>query len=105
MTRTTAFIFGVLPLLAATTAYAQAQVPQVGGAVRAPQAQAPYTLPGEIVPPEGSQLPPIVGQIGGAPVRVWAPVLAPYDTEADRNGAANPFPMAPDWWPPLPFSG
>jgi hypothetical protein len=103
--RTGAFIFGVLPLLAATAAYAQAQVPQVGGAVRAPQAPALYTLPGAIIAPGGGQLPPIVGNVGEVPVRVWAPVPPPYDTEADRNGAANPFPTAPDWWPPPPFSG
>jgi hypothetical protein len=104
MKRTGAFVFGVLPLLAATAAFAQTRAPQVNGRVQAPQAQ-PYTLPGAITPPAASQLPPAVGRVGTQPVRVWAPVLPPYDTEADRNGAANPFPMTPDWWPPPSFSG
>ncbi|WP_146101620.1 hypothetical protein [Rhodopila globiformis] len=49
---------------------------------------APYTAP-----------PPIAGaprplfNIGQLPVGVWAPVQPPYDSRANRTGAANPV-----WW-------
>jgi hypothetical protein len=111
MHRTYAFVVGVLPLLAAPAAaaqtqtpaaVAQTQTPNLNGTVRAPNQ--PYVFPGQIVPPQATQPPPAVASIGDLPVRVWAPVPPPYDVSADRNGAANPIAIAPDWWPPPTMS-
>jgi hypothetical protein len=84
MRRIAAFVIGALPILVATGAYAQTQVPQLGGTV-----QGPVLLPGDVGsgtnPP-----PPTEFMLGRMPVQVWAPVVPPYDTTADRNGASNP---------------
>ena len=121
MHRTYAFVVGVLPLLAAPAVCCadpdagrccpdprrrprlpRPQTPNLNGTVQAPNE--PYVLPGQIIPPGGSQPPPAVASIGNLPVRVWAPVPPPYDVSADRNGAANPIAIAPDWWPPPTMS-
>ena len=87
---------------ATPAAVAKTQTPNLNGTVQAPNE--PFVLPGQIIPPGGSQPPPAVASIGNLPVRVWAPVPPPYDVSADRNGAANPIAIAPDWWPPPTMS-
>lgn len=80
---TRALILGVLPLLMTTAAYAQPQDQRMTGTI-----QAPEVLPGEIGPGISQQ--PLF-TIGELPVRVWTPVSPPYDANANRTGASNPF--------------
>jgi hypothetical protein len=95
MSKARAVMIGVLPMLVATAAFAQSQVPPAQGTVRAPEALPAPTAP-EVAPP------PAIGSVGGVPVRVWAPVPPPYDPMANRNGAADPIPLGPDWWAVMP---
>jgi len=50
---------------------------------------APYTQPAPVIQPFRRFL----FTIGNIPVTVWAPVQPPYDSRANRTGAANPL-----WW-------
>ena len=89
-----ALAFGVVPMLAATVAFAQTQPPQISDTMQL------QVLP-EQVTPKAAEVPPAIGTIAGVPVRVWAPVVEPYDQHANRNGAANPIlSNTPPWWGP-----
>jgi hypothetical protein len=89
MRRSGILVFAGLIMLTATAAYADVQPPGISGTVQQPAPQPNLVSPGEA--PEAHPL----FWIGRLPVEVWAPVVPPYDTTADRNGASNPL-----WGPP-----
>jgi hypothetical protein len=91
MSRLGSFLVGALMLLAMPAAFAQA--PDVSGTVQAP----PYVLPGETT--TAPQQPPALLSIGGLPVRVWAPVPPPYDSNWNRNFNADPLGVGMDSLP------
>jgi hypothetical protein len=92
MNRIAAVMLGVLPILAASAAYAQSQVPQTGGTVKAP----PVVYPGELSQP-ANPVPQALFSIGRLPVGVWAPVAPTYDATANGTGATNPFWAGTSW--------
>jgi hypothetical protein len=81
MTRIVWLGFGVLPLLAATPAFAQA--PAAYGMESTPE-----VLAGQA--PESTPLPPTLFSFDGVPVQIWTPVAPPYDPNADRNIHGDP---------------
>jgi hypothetical protein len=85
MNTTRAAIAGVVTVLLATPAFAQApgsgaagQIASMGGqsVAQGPRVQQPTPL----------------FMLGGLVVGIWTRVPLPYDAAANRNGAANPLP-------------
>jgi hypothetical protein len=82
-----AIAFGTVVAMAASTAYAQGTSATLSSTTHA--TQAPYFFsPG--VEQSGRQSSAPLFTIGGFGVHVWAPVEQPYNTDADRNVAADP---------------
>lgn len=94
MNRVSARAARVLPLLAAAALIAQGPAPA-----------GPATSQ-SLVAPAGPNLttrravPPVLFWIGAIPVRLWAPVPAPYDAKANQDGAANHLATGFANWPP-----
>ena len=71
-------------LLAAPAAFAQGTESYLSGTTKAP----PYVLPGQMQQTPASA--PVLFKVAGLRVRLWAPVPASYDSNANRNRAADP---------------
>jgi hypothetical protein len=72
-----------------STALAQPLVAPQRGNEASQTLVAPYTQPAPVIQPFRRFL----FTIGNVPVTVWAPVQPPYNSRANRTGAANPL-----WW-------
>jgi hypothetical protein len=81
-------VAGAMTFATTTFAAAQAQMPRQASTPGASETiQAPTVQPNPPAPiPE---LTPLF-RLGDVPVVVWAPVEPPYDSNANRNNAANP---------------
>ncbi len=82
-----AALVGVLTLLLATTAFAQAPAPSTGGEISTLGGRAVGVGPGGV-----ARYPTPLFMLGPLAVGIWTRVPAPYDVSANRNAAANPLP-------------
>ena len=87
MNSASALILGTLVAVVSTPAVGQGQLPDadVNHWFKSSSASNAFVAP----EPSDQQSPPLF-KIGGLPVRVYAPVLPPYNAAANRNLAANP---------------
>jgi len=85
-------VLGVAASMMASAAFAQARTPpsynQAAPVPAASQSLAARAVP--VNPAQTANEPYVLFHIGNVPVRVWAPVQAPYNAHMNRNAAANP---------------
>jgi len=87
MIRSGAILLGSFTALVTTVAYGQVPGPALSTTLHV--TPAPYYLPfGEELGDGQAATPQLT--VGGFVVHVWAPMEAPYNTDADRNLAADP---------------
>lgn len=87
MTRSGTILFGCLAALMTTVAYGQVPGPALSTTLHV--TPAPYYVSlGEDGTDRQSPMPLVT--VGGFVVHVWSPMEAPYNTDADRNLAADP---------------
>ncbi|HET6234741.1 MAG TPA: hypothetical protein VFE41_07220 [Acetobacteraceae bacterium] len=87
MNRLSAIAFGAVVAVATTAAYGQE--PSATVLSTTPAARAPYYYPDNVELSSRQSATPLF-TIGGFAGQIWAPVKPPYNTEADRNLAADP---------------
>jgi hypothetical protein len=87
MKRLGAIAFGAVVAVATTAAYGQE--PNATWLSTTPTARAPYYYPDNVELSSRQSATPLF-TIGGFEGHIWAPVKPPYNTEADRNLAADP---------------
>lgn len=85
------FVLGVAASMVVLTAFAQTQSPSHNRP--APVSATSQLLTARAVPvnpAETENEPYVLFHIGNVPVRVWAPVQAPYNAHMNRNAAESP---------------
>ena len=87
MTRTGAIAFGIALAAATMPAYAQESSPALSSTFHA--VPAPSYYPDTVELNNRQSVTPLF-KLGGFDAGVWAPVEQPYNTQADRNLAADP---------------